>query len=71
MLRQLLASLEVDDGTGLRSLAHISPDERPQILQARKQTCENLVKEIKRQQDQLNEKERLLKDYEEDLAKMR
>lgn len=71
MLRQLLAALEVEDHSGLRSLAHMPSDERAQILQARKRTCENLVKEIQLQQERLGQKERLFKNYEEDLAKMR
>lgn len=71
MLRQLLSSLNVQESKGLRSLVYIVPTERQQVLESRKQTCEKLIKEIKLQQDRLNQKEQLLKDYEDDLAKMR
>ncbi len=63
--------LELSEIGGLKTLSSLPPDEREKILTERNKDTETVCLKIKALKEALHRKERLLQDYELDLAKLR
>ena len=71
LLRSMASALEMDDVSGLRSMAHIPKDERARLAGQREQAVELLASRIKVLKERITRKDELLQGYERDLARLR
>jgi len=71
LLRAAASALELDDISGLRSMAHIPQDERIRLAREREAAVELLTSRIKVLLERITRKDELLQGYEKDLAKLR
>lgn len=71
LLRGVASSLELDEIDGLRSMSHLSKEERQRLQGERERACEVVTSRIKVLKERLLRKDELLQGYENDLAKLR
>ncbi|XP_014774847.1 forkhead-associated domain-containing protein 1 [Octopus bimaculoides] len=71
LLKNLLSSFEMKGNLGLQSVAHISQDERDNVILKRKEICQQLLQKIQNLRQQLERKQELLQDYEGSLGQLR
>ena len=63
--------VDLDQIEGLRSMANLPIDEREKLLTSRNRSIEIICTKLKDMKESLNRKEKLLAEYELDLAKLR
>ena len=56
---------------GLRSMANLPPDERDRLLVERNRAIDTICERLAALKESLDRKDKLLRDYEIDLAKLR
>jgi hypothetical protein len=71
LLRSIASMLEMNEAGGLRTLSSLPPDEREKVITERNKDTETICIKIKALKEALHRKEKLLQDYELDLAKLR
>ncbi|KAL8571126.1 hypothetical protein ACOMHN_010587 [Nucella lapillus] len=71
LLRAVSDALDLEEGKGLRALAHLPPDERDALGKEREDVCEFIAGRIEVLKERISRKDELLQGYENDLAKLR
>ncbi|CAH1772597.1 unnamed protein product [Owenia fusiformis] len=71
LLRAVASCLEMEEISGLRTMAHLHRDERERLNNERERATELVASRIKVLQERIQRKDELLHNYERDLAKLR
>ncbi len=71
LLRSVASMLDLDEIGGLKTLNSLPPEEREKIVNQRNKDIETICLKLKSLKEALQRKEKLLQDYELDLAKLR
>ena len=71
LLRGIASSLEMENISGMQSMAHIPDDERVRLGHDRERAVEVVTSKIKVLKERIGRKDELLQGYDTDLAKLR
>lgn len=71
LLRSIASMLDLSEIEGLRSMANLPPDERDRLLIERNKAIDMICERMAALKESLDRKDKLLRDYEIDLAKLR
>lgn len=71
LLRSIASMLDLNHIEGLRSMTNLPVDEREKLLNERNKSIEKICVHLKEMKESLVRKEKLLQEYELDLAKLR
>jgi hypothetical protein len=71
LIRALGSTLELENPAKMKSMAHVSRDDRRLLAAEREQEAERIIGVLRLLKERIERKDELLKGYEHDLAKLR